>query len=312
MDELLDRANAVIAIQKNDRDAFGMYCDKLFGKPAYTKKMLEEELKHRKEQAPKTKDSDEIIDAKQMEKFVEEIFNAYNMKGCSAAVKDVPSFRIKRGRTHHSRLIIPKTFSTSRRRVVELLTHEIEVHLLRSENALATPLLILKQGLDHYLRTEEGLGMYYSRQVEARGEGRTPGFWNAYAIELASNNSFTDAFEKLFEAKKAVLDRNRHEDFESHAKESAWKLCVRAYRGIANPSEPGPVFTRDHIYLSGYLDIKKFMETQKEDLPILFAGKMAIDHIPMLKKLGLEGAQTPKLVSKELVTAAFQNRAKAN
>lgn len=311
-DELLNRAKIVKAIQQNDRSAIGPLCTSLFGAPSCSMEMLKTELVHRMKTPPVSKDSLTSINAEQMKALVETVLAEYEMKGCSVAIKNVPSFRIKRGRSHHSHLIIPESFLSSKRRVIELLVHEIEVHLLRSENAHDSSLLILKQGLDHYLRTEEGLGMYFTRQAEERGVSRSPGFWNAYTILFAETHSFAETYQHLFEAKKTTYETGGYVDAETRAKESAWKLCVRAYRGVIDPTQPGPVFTRDHIYLSGFLDVQKFLETQKEDLGILFAGKSSINHIETLKKIGIKPAQTPKLVSKELVNRAFQNQATAN
>ncbi|MFW5645035.1 MAG: tyrosine/phenylalanine carboxypeptidase domain-containing protein, partial [Bacteroidota bacterium] len=66
-------------------------------------------------------------------------------------------------------------------------------------------------------------------------------------------------------------------------KEIAFKLALRAKRGISDTSEPGGC-TKDHLYLKGYYEIRSFIENGGS-YSDLYIGKTGLSHINKLHKI---------------------------
>ena len=86
------------------------------------------------------------------------------------------------------------------------------------------------------------------------------------ANDLSLKNSFCAVYNSLLEY---------------FPKNDAWTLTLRAKRGLSDTSKPG-AFTKDHIYLKGFLNVKKYAE-RGGDIKKLYIGKIGIEHVPLLK-----------------------------
>ena len=158
----------------------------------------------------------------------------------------------------------------SRNYVRRLIIHEIGTHALRSENGALQKFEIFRTGLAGYLETEEGLAAFHeylsgimSNSILRNYAGRV------IAVDSASKGDFNYTFNKLSE----------------HFKEkTAWKLAVRAKRGCRSTSGKG-AFTRDTVYLRGFLNVKKHCE--KHDIHDLYVGKVGIRDLNLLKEMPL-------------------------
>lgn len=302
IEELRTRCALIQAIQQKDDIAVSSIADQLFGTPTMTATSLQEEFHRMLERAHELHTHEDRVDAALFTAMVRTMFEYYGMHEWT--IRETSRLRVSlvRGDRNTTPTIkIPKTFLASRARAARLLTHEIEVHALRSHNGRTSPLLLLGHGLANYITTDEGLAM--SLQQSLRPETSTePGFWDAWAAALTVNNGFVDAFDTLASARtklNAALDRK---DTIAQANMTAWRLMLRVSRGIHSPGNSGIGYRRDHIYRSGRIAMQGVFETHgKADiLPTLFAGHAGIHHIPVLKSLNLTG-RTPDMIGTQVV-----------
>lgn len=165
--------------------------------------------------------------------------------------------------------------------VNRLKVHEIGTHAVRFENGKIQPLKIMKYGLANYLSTEEGLAMFSeeacnvsSQQIKRNYAGRV------LAINYALEGSFSETYKNLL----------------GHfTPDVAFKLTLRAKRGLSDTSEPGGL-TKDYVYLKGYFDVIKY--AKKNDITDLYIGKVGINDISDLKKLDM--IEAPKYLPSHL------------
>ncbi len=123
-------------------------------------------------------------------------------------------------------------------------------------------------GLPGYLSTEEGLAAYFEELTGNTDEEKMRDYaGRVIAVNsVCKNLSFREAYEKL-----------RGYGF---TEGKAWRLAIRAHRGGG--------YIKDHVYLKGYFQVKKFAE-KNGDLKSLYVGKIGIQHLPLVKNLLKEG-----------------------
>ncbi len=149
-----------------------------------------------------------------------------------------------------------------------LAVHEIATHALRAENGRQHELSIFSRGLPGYLATEEGLAAYN----EERAGVMTTDILRNYAgrviaVHLAQEQDMVGVYKTL----------RKHFD-----KESAFKLALRAKRGLGSGADMGGC-TKDYVYLHGYLAIKHYVASGA-DLKTLYTGKIGLEHIKKYSK----------------------------
>lgn len=165
-------------------------------------------------------------------------------------------------------LLINKNRRFSDADLKRLIVHEIGTHIVRAERAKAQKYRLFLIGFPQYLRTEEGLAVYNEERaglLDNRTLRRYAG--RVVAVDLALRNSFSVAYQYLC-------------DFFS--KEDAWTLTLRAKRGIDDTSKVG-AFTKDYLYLDGYNKVKEF--AKNNDIAKLYAGKIGVEHVPLLRHI---------------------------
>lgn len=163
--------------------------------------------------------------------------------------------------------INPNVRHTSRD-VRRLKVHEIGVHYMRYYNGMKTGIKLLQTGTSNYIETEEGLAVYAE---ELKGVTSNAQMFiyagRVIATFYALHSSFYDVFQ--------ILKNYGFRD------EDAFAITFRAKRNISDTSKKGG-FTKDYVYFSGYLKIKKY--AKKHDLKDLFIGKIKIEDLKVLKK----------------------------
>lgn len=149
-----------------------------------------------------------------------------------------------------------------------LVVHEIEVHVLRAANGYRQPLKILALGLPGYLPTEEGLASYFEELTGNSDEEKMRDYaGRVVAVDSACKNlSFRKTYERLREY--------------GFTEGKAWRLAIRVHRGGG--------YIKDHVYLAGYLKVKKFAE-KNGDFKTLYIGKVSIENLPLVRKLLQQG-----------------------
>ncbi len=150
-----------------------------------------------------------------------------------------------------------------------LLMHEIEVHVLRSENGSNQVLPFCFQRNDsESLGTEEGLAIY----TQVKNDLMPNGSWRSIASSVIIIDSLVNgkSFVQTFNLLKSL----------GLSDEFSWRKCLRTYRGGG--------LTKDYIYLEGYLKIEEFVR-KGGSIRDLYIGKISISDLEWTKPLVEKG-----------------------
>jgi uncharacterized protein (TIGR02421 family) len=161
-----------------------------------------------------------------------------------------------------------------------IASHEIGTHVFRAENGKRQPYKLFSVGLPNYLMTEEGLAVNCEEQNNClRSRTLHDYAGRAIAVHLALEEGFREVFDEM----------KKHFDYET-----AWKLALRAKRGLGDVRKPG-AFTKDYVYLEGYHRVKDFLEEKgSAGLRMLYYGKIGFEHLKLLKRI--DGLVEPRFV----------------
>lgn len=170
-------------------------------------------------------------------------------------------------------LYIGRETTVAAHRVEGLLQHEIGTHLLTYYNGQAQPLRLLKVGLAGYDALQEGLAVLSEYLVGGLGRGRMRTLAaRVVAVDrMISGASFSETFRTL------VAD----DGFDERV---AYTIVLRVYRGGG--------LTKDAVYLRGLAEILDYLARGGELEPLM-VGKLAADHIPIVRELLLRGVLRP-------------------
>ncbi len=163
------------------------------------------------------------------------------------------------------RLLIPETAAIRADRVEALLHHEVGTHVVTYQNGARQPLTLLTTGLPGYDETQEGLAVlaeYLTGGLDPRRLRVLAG--RVVAIDrMLGGAGFVEIFEAL-RAEYRIPTR------------TAWSIAIRVVVGGGN--------VKDAIYLRG---ITRLLDALAEggSLDVLFVGKFALDHIPLIQDL---------------------------
>ena len=174
------------------------------------------------------------------------------------------------------RLLIPETATIRADRIEPLLHHEVGTHVVTYQNGARQPLKLLTIGLPGYDETQEGLAVlaeYLTGGLDPRRLRVLAGRVVAIA-DMLDGAGFLDIFETL---------RNEY----GIPTKTAWSIAIRAVVGGGS--------VKDAIYLRG---ISRILEALADgvDLDVLFVGKLALDHVPLIQDLLDREVLTPPWV----------------
>jgi len=192
----------------------------------------------------------------------------------------------KAGLDSRSRILLIKTGERfSPEEIDSLAVHEIETHIFRKENgALQDFPSLFGEGFAGPPTTEEGLAFFNETRVKHDPRRILLISARTIATHLAFKKSFYEVFRELHGLGLPPL--------------YAWNVTLRAKRGLGDTAKPG-AFTKDHHYLKGYLDVKKFVESGG-DIRLLYIGKLNIANAESLKKLGVK-TKEPRYLPRYIV-----------
>ncbi len=153
------------------------------------------------------------------------------------------------------------------------LYHEIRTHVFRAENGKRQPLTIFLSGFPGYSETEEGLAVY-NEYANGLLDPETLKKYSARVIaaSMVPHASFSEIFEEML----------RH-----FPPEKAYTITQRVKRGMIDTSLPGG-YTKDYIYLSGFLKVRDFLQTRPSKsaaLKTLYCGKIGLENFEMARDL---------------------------
>jgi len=214
--------------------------------------------KARRESGPK-------LTAEGFAKRAEDEFEFYRQacpefKAKAVVANDVSGLIVSRGK-----LLINSDLSMAPSRVAALLAHEVGTHLLTYYNGRMQPFQQLYSGLAGYEELQEGLAVLSEYLVGGLTRSRMRQLAaRVVAVRLLTEGaSFVDTFR--------ALDR----DFGFNQR-TAYNITMRVYRGGG--------LTKDAVYLRGLVAILQYVK-KGGDLNPLLVGKMAVEHIPIIKEL---------------------------
>jgi uncharacterized protein (TIGR02421 family) len=163
------------------------------------------------------------------------------------------------------RLLIPEAAAFRADRVEPLLHHEVGTHVVTYQNGVRQPLTLLTIGLPGYDETQEGLAVL----AEYLTGGLDPRRLRVLAARVVAIDKMLDGagFLEIFESLRA--------EHRIPAR-TAWSIAIRVVVGGGS--------VKDAIYLRG---ITRILEALAEgsSLDVLFVGKLALDHIPLIQDL---------------------------
>lgn len=162
-------------------------------------------------------------------------------------------------------LLIGRQTKIPANRVDALLQHEIGTHLLTYYNGLAAPFQQLHAGFAAYDGLQEGLAVLTEYLVGGMSRPRLRLLAGRVvaAAHMVDGASFVDTFR--------LLDRTYQ-----FSQRVAYTITMRTYRGGG--------LTKDVVYLDGLVQILDYL-SGGGDLEPLFVGKIATDHIPLIREL---------------------------
>lgn len=166
-------------------------------------------------------------------------------------------------------LLIGRETSIAPRRVEALLQHEIGTHLVTYYNGATQPLRLLKVGLAGYDGLQEGLAVLSEYLVDGLSIARV----RTLAARVIATESMIrgEPFASTF---SQLVDRYGFE------KRTAYTIVLRVHRGGG--------LTKDAVYLRGLVEILQYIG-KGGDLSSLLVGKLAAEHLPVVRELVLRG-----------------------
>ena len=170
-------------------------------------------------------------------------------------------------------LLIGRETRISQRRANALLQHEVGTHLVTYHNGALQPLRLLKVGLAGYDALQEGFAVLSEYLVNglSRGRMRTLAARVIATNQLIRETPFADVFQQLVD----------EFGFEPR---TAYTITLRVFRGGG--------LTKDALYLRGLVEMLQFLGKGGDVEPLL-VGKLALNHIPVVRELLLRGILRP-------------------
>ena len=210
--------------------------------------------------------------------IIEEEFNndskgyAGAAEGWTVSVEKATSVNVK---SSEKKIVIPDNgMVRSRKKVENLVVHEIGVHMLRSITGGETDILPLKSGLSDYYDAEEGLGVVMEQAFRGKFAERGVDHYITAGLAHFDNKDFREAFEIKWRLSllDSVDDGNKVSDEQIvKAKKTAFTQTLRSFRGTNDM----PLF-KDLSYYNGSVEVWRYLESIKGDdflLSLLLAGK---------------------------------------
>ena len=166
--------------------------------------------------------------------------------------------------------------------------HEVGVHMLTTYNAIKQPLKILQTGFPVYTVTQEGLATAAEYFTGHMSLGRL----KELAIRVIAVHSMVRG-QPFAETFCMLVDQYQLDT------ESAYYVCVRAYRGGG--------LTKDYLYLRGFKNVVSKVQAGV-DIRNLLLGKTSMEYLDLLNELVDRGM----LVRPHYVSEFLKNKASSS
>jgi len=173
----------------------------------------------------------------------------------------------------HGHFLIGKDAHVSETRLNATLAHEIGTHVLTYHNGKHQPFNQLYSGMAGYEELQEGLAVF--------AEYMSGGLDHARLLVLAGRVLAVDSAIKGADFIETFRYLSKDLGFQDY---TAYIITMRVYRGGG--------YTKDMIYLRGLLKLLKLI-AKMDEFSILFAGKIAFEHITLMEELNWRNITKP-------------------
>lgn len=266
----------------------------------YVEQFLPESLEQLPSSFSTTHIDQRKVSSQAVKRFFEEVFRIYKFPNWRVILdRAANNLRIEQ---NVRALILSDGSEMSVARVRELLSHEIECHVLRSVRGESSSLGLLGVGTRSSLFMEEGLALFYDDQVARKIQGTvvndsTPATWlGTLAVGLACGvltapRSFAETlpfFEQLYLLIRLLTNESESEEkaFPPAAR-LAMNRCLRTYRGVPDLHVKGACLTKDVVYLRGYRELIKQVQQDASIIDRLLVGITGLEQLGDLAELGI-------------------------
>lgn len=230
-----------------------------------------EELEKRKIQLFGVQRSNEdTIGAQELALKIKQILKKYKLHKWNVIFKENLLARVSVSKSNKRIILVSPTAVVPKNQVDLLIAHEIETHVLRLENSLHQPYKILRNGLAHYLLTEEGLAIYNQHLQNVSGTLKE------FSPAINYLNTRRTVLQSFADCAKEYVERLPHAATQEDL-ERLFKKILRTKQGIGDTSITGG-FTKDYIYFTGYKRIEDYIAAGGE-LHNLYYGKISVDAV---------------------------------
>lgn len=169
-------------------------------------------------------------------------------------------------------------------RLQALIAHEIETHVLTSENATMQPYEIFRQGFAGSTESQEGLAIWNQQRVLPPGHAkRRRHAENVLAAAVAEKGSFSDV-------RSFLRDECGMRDMDAVSK------AFNVKRGLCHTAEPG-CFTRVTAYHRGYRSVCSYLSSGGPEKD-LYIGKIFVPDLPIIR--AIDGIVAPLMLPRHL------------
>lgn len=290
--DLLQRITVLRA--RGDARAFTDACSALYGQP--TSVLLSAAASVlRGQQACDIQLPENMMTAEKAMPLFEDVLSRYGLHDWRVEIRDSIVARITVG---SKSVYLRRDAQFAKDDIQGLIAHEIETHVLTSENGLHQPYDLFRRGFANYMDTQEGLAVYnQNRFLSPHHEKRYGPARNILGTAFALEHSFADTRQYLQEEL-------------GYDAEKALTKAIDMKRGLIHTAEPGG-FTRGVVYFRGLRAIEHYV-IEGGDLRRLYIGKIALEDLPLLEQIpGLKAPLIlPEFLREETEMAPKKKRTK--
>ncbi|HLC76022.1 MAG TPA: tyrosine/phenylalanine carboxypeptidase domain-containing protein [Candidatus Peribacterales bacterium] len=252
---------------RGNNDEFCRVSIELFGEPN-SENLKEAKAMIQAWQKPSDDSSSaEVLSAEEVQSLFEGALRSYGLRDWSVKLKAGAIADVTIGKKS---LLIRSGAHCTRERITSLIAHEIETHVLTSENGAMQPYELFERGMAGYLETQEGLAVYNQNAVLP--EHHEKRLWPAMNL-LAVHYGATHSFAQLRSSIRTLgFDDDR-----------ALRTCLKVKRGMGDTALHG-AFTKDIVYFCGYKLVREYL-AHGGDAKVLYQGKVNLNDLPLLLAL---------------------------
>jgi len=216
-------------------------------------------------QPPKPLPTDELLNPEEFAQHARQEIDYYRQTDPSLVTRVEIRNDITGIFVSHGNFLIGSDAFVSQKRLSATLAHEIGTHALTYHNGKKQSLKQLYVGTAGYEELQEGLAVLAEYLCAGLGLPRLRTLsGRVIAVHsIIEGASFIDTFQLL----------HQQHGFKPY---TAFNITMRVYRGGG--------YTKDMIYLHGLIRLLTYV-AQHNDMEILYCGKFAMEHLPLLHEL---------------------------